>query len=595
MLPSGFPVAWPVVGRARDVSAGPWSDQRKSLVRGFLEECITKHPTCSYKDSLLPSRVIDVGSSTIDPRLHISIDEIGRYITLSHCWGGSCPITTTIATLESRTMGIPLVALPKTFRDAILITRDLGVRYLWIDALCILQDSLEDWEREAYNMSAIYENSFVMIAAEESENCHGGCFPPSNPDRNQTFSTGVRGPGGRNSKVHFRLTNLLSDDRGEVCHRLYSSQDGFRRSALDKRGWTLQERILAPRTLHFGKSELGWECVGRRACECQMVPTQTDMDSRFKAQLVNFEWPAFAEGGSSESVAAEKRWMWSNVVQEFTHRNLTRSQDLLPALSGLARRMSRTAEDDYICGMWRDKLQAFLFWKPDYRYIRENTLTRMPRRHQGGYYAPSWSWASVIAPVTYEGLGAKRHAGSRWKRPYPINKGEANWREEEGGGLLKVLDIQIARSGLNPFGPVKFASLTVRGFIVTAVFQGKQKDWPQHTSTNGGLLVNTEGGLSHARADFEPDVLDEQAEVFMEDQLCLLFVSESKTSEEGMRTLPNGKLEGLARFASGRGLVLKAVLEKEGHHSRVGTFHYQGAANWEAWRSLRTERTICLV
>jgi hypothetical protein len=158
-----------------------------------------------------------------------------------------------------------------------------------------------------------------------------------------------------------------------------------------------------------------------------------------------------------------------------------------------------------------------------------------------------------------------------------------------------VLDIQIVRSGLNPFGPVKFASLTVHGFIVTAFFQCKQKDLPLHSSTNGGLLVNAERGVSSTQANFEPDVLDEQAEVLVGDKLCLLFLSESETSEEGMRTLPNGKVEGISRIASGSGLVLKPVVGREGNHNRVGTFSYQGAAKWEAWRSLRTEGTICLV
>jgi hypothetical protein len=66
-----------------------------------------------------------------------------------------------------------------------------------------------------------------------------------------------------------------------------------------------------------------------------------------------------------EQAVANRRWVWSNIVQEFTHRSLTVSSDLLPALSGLAERMSRTAAEDYLCGLWRDKVVVLLDWKPD--------------------------------------------------------------------------------------------------------------------------------------------------------------------------------------------------------------------------------------
>lgn len=276
----GTHTTWPAVGLARDVSVTPWSNQRRSLAYDFLKDCLTNHATCSYMESLLPTRVIDVGSATQDPHLHISNGETGRYVTLSHCWGGSSPITTTTDTIGSRTMGIQLCTLPKTFQDAVLITRDFGVRYLWIDSLCIIQDSGEDWEREAARMGEVYANGYVMLAADSSENCHGGCFPQTAGLTQGSFPIAVEGPCGRNSKVYCQLTNVLTDDRGEVCHRLYDPQSGFRRNALDTRGWTLQERILAPRILHFGKSEIGWECAGKRACRAfPFTPQSQEMRS----------------------------------------------------------------------------------------------------------------------------------------------------------------------------------------------------------------------------------------------------------------------------------------------------------------------------
>jgi hypothetical protein len=460
---------------------------------------------CSYTESLLPTRVIDVGSTTQDPCLYIPNGDTGPYVTLSHCWGGSSPITTTTGTIGTRIMGIQLATLPKTFQDAVLITRDLGVRYLWIDSLCIIQDSDEDWEQEAARMSEIYANGYVMLAADGSENCHGGCFPQTG---RLSFPIPVQGPCGRSSKVYCRLTNLLSDDRGEVCHRLHDTQGGFRPNALDTRGWTLQERILAPRILHLGRSEIGWECAGKRACECQLVPTQTDLDSRFKAQLVKLQQqPRTADQTRTSSIASsvENRWVWSNIVQEFTHRNLTRSKDTLPALSGLAKQMCFRAEWKYVCGMWKENLAGFLMWQPDYEHVRCNSLSGVPKRHEE-YYAPSWSWASIIGPAVYKNLGGGSSFGGM-REPYPINRGEYGWDDETMNSLFNVLEVQSVQQGLNPFSSPKSATLNVRGYVASATLHSKIKSLPAQSSSNGGLLLGADKS-SVAQADLEPDVQD---------------------------------------------------------------------------------------
>lgn len=132
---------------------------------------------------VLPSRFIDVGSrdGRKDPRL-VSSTEVSnkeRYTTLSHCWGASpdnMPLRTTHATKAAHMVSIPMRTLPKTFRDAIDVTRALNVRYIWIDSLCIVQDDLEDWEQEAAKMASIYEGSFLTIAAADSPNSNGGLF-----------------------------------------------------------------------------------------------------------------------------------------------------------------------------------------------------------------------------------------------------------------------------------------------------------------------------------------------------------------------------------------------------------------------------------
>jgi hypothetical protein len=127
-------------------------------------------------------------STDVEPHLYITEREPAKYATLSHCWGGNSPITTTTDTIKERKRKIPLDELPKTFKDAVIITRNLGLEHIWIDSLCILQDSTEDWEREAGNMSEIYTNCYVMIAADDASNCHGGCFIPKDSLNQRSFS-----------------------------------------------------------------------------------------------------------------------------------------------------------------------------------------------------------------------------------------------------------------------------------------------------------------------------------------------------------------------------------------------------------------------
>jgi Heterokaryon incompatibility protein (HET) len=143
----------------------------------WIRECSEKHPDCKHEDeTLLPSRIIDVGTSDGQeiPCLRLCSEERGHYVTLSHCWGPSNPTRTTAACFQDYLQGIPLANLPKTYRDAIAVTRRLGIRYLWIDSLCIIQDSSEDWEKECIKMPQIYQNSTVIIAGPAASGCESG-------------------------------------------------------------------------------------------------------------------------------------------------------------------------------------------------------------------------------------------------------------------------------------------------------------------------------------------------------------------------------------------------------------------------------------
>jgi hypothetical protein len=152
-----------------DVQPHPLSTTCWAIAQNWIATCIEHHPNCSPPDlNSLPTRVIDVGESR--PRLVDGAAKAERYTALSHCWGqGHHPLSrTTLSTMNDFRDGIDLSDLPATYRDAIEVTRRLDIQYIWIDSLCIIQDSVEDWEKEANNMGNYYQNCFLNISALDS-------------------------------------------------------------------------------------------------------------------------------------------------------------------------------------------------------------------------------------------------------------------------------------------------------------------------------------------------------------------------------------------------------------------------------------------
>jgi hypothetical protein len=184
------------------------------------------------------------------------------------------------------------------------------------------------------------------------------------------------------------------------------------------------------------------------------------------------------------------------------------------------------------------------------------------------------------------------------KNPWPLNRGEADWGGNPQGEsvvLIIMVDLHIGLSGLNPCGPVKSATLTLRGLLAETYLQKKEEDLELLVTANGSLLVVD--GV--AESSFEPDVLHWQDEVPLGDKVWLFFLEESATSREDKfpRMLNEGTFMLTDVGAFGRGLVLKAATSRQGggYYSRVGTFRFQGAAEWEAWRTVRSDATVSLV
>jgi hypothetical protein len=235
--------------------------------------------------------------------------------------------------------------------------------------------------------------------------------------------------------------------------------------------------------------------------------------------------------------------LWMRFVQEFTQRQLSYSTDILQALSGLASYMATAAEADYICGIWKKQLAEFLMWRVDcgldseipdlefaarpFRVLSPHRVSPVrPSRHKS-YYAPSWSWASIIGPVTFlrGGLDINKDQVSHIRKDGTTE--EIDWHRIS---LLEAVEVECVTDSLNPFGPPRHASLTARCQTVPVTWVDKKKSANSalFRSKNGGTLVYTPSSTSPQTtplaADFEPDVPNEDLDVSIGDSLLLLYV-----------------------------------------------------------------------
>jgi hypothetical protein len=224
------------------------------LLREWLKVCDESHHghTLVGEDKPLPKRVIDVGDVGNPSRLLLLLtkdDTKGRYIALSHRWGGSEALSTQ-STIENLCKGIEFDLLPKTFQDAIVVTRRLGVQYLWIDSLCIIQNDDDDWIRESKKMEAVFASAYCTIAATSAKDSTEGFLIP------RSAKEYVRLQDGADSQLY-----VYVGTGGEIFDR------DVEKGELNKRAWVLQERALSRRTIHFTTEQTYWECGSVVCCE----------------------------------------------------------------------------------------------------------------------------------------------------------------------------------------------------------------------------------------------------------------------------------------------------------------------------------------
>jgi hypothetical protein len=320
-----------------------------------------------------------------------------RYLTLSHCWGRHQLVRLLESNLDAFCEDIPYQLLPQTFRDAIRVARRLGFAYLWIDSLCIIQDSKDDWNHEARLMGKIYTHATCNIAASDAPDSTHGCLYPRSPRAIQPDAVDLGPAEGK----HYILNRT---DIYEHQHILYT------------RAWVLQEAILARRTLDCGRGQLFWRCGEMRASEVWPggVPTNIYNDdhpaSKFKAisaendQVIlnaniisqrldthstRSQIPRAPGKGSVERYTDAPFAFWAAIVSDYTSMNLTKDEDRPIAIAGITD-VFRPFFGAHHYGMWRIFMPLELLWSVSGVSKRPSTVR-----------APSWSWLATESPVSY--------------------------------------------------------------------------------------------------------------------------------------------------------------------------------------------------
>jgi hypothetical protein len=364
-------------------------------------------------------------------------------------------LRTTSDTLPSHLHEIPFSDFPKLFQDVVAICRALSVQYLWIDALCIIQDSTEDWEIQSSQMARIYSDSLLTIAASSCANTDETLFSDRWTNSSTLFGDHCR-LGIQSVAVESEGYNFCMRPFIDLAHARFSELDNakmhFTDAPLMTRAWAYQERLLPPRTLHFHAEELVWECKTGVRCECGSL----DEDDLRKAEYYNLENAEIIlnSGAWLKSLASQVEnpeishdilsSIWMDLVSEYSGLILTYEKDRLAALSGLAAKFTNTSLGEYLAGIWTNMLPVGLLWVT----VRLDE-SHFPQRDVYQPSAPSWSWASVPLSGRNEIL-------------YTSNLAEVSPE-------FKVLQIKGEVIGKNPFGWVKNSVLSVGGSCIRCV------------------------------------------------------------------------------------------------------------------------------
>ncbi|KAK0716084.1 heterokaryon incompatibility protein-domain-containing protein [Lasiosphaeris hirsuta] len=456
----GIPIATDLAHENYRPIRGP-PEERLALAKSWLSECVASHDTCNadVEEYNLPRRLLDISDDNLIRLIHTEhhLPPVSAYIALSYCWGqDGGNLCTYRSNLDQHMAGIPIPSLPPTIRDVIFACKQLGQPYLWVDALCILQDDLDDKMTQIPQMADIYSGSLLTISAAGSSSVLEGCplasveLQPVQPhvfELEYPLETG----GSSSDKPGRRVTAVIERMEHERCRILpgHWARETFDQdprdllNAIEERAWTYQERFLAKRTLFIGKGEMSWICASEVQCECRKNGPQikTEEGDRVFTHRYNISQVSVKKLFGNLEMDKTYSFLWTDIVAAYSARSLTQFSDRVAALEGISVAFRRRwpdifKDDEYVFGCWKPFLAHLLIW--------ETSGQPVSARIDQDFF-PSWAWPSCGRPV--------RFTSWVW---YGVNP--KSW--------VQVLDLEVKQAdGRGGFGHGK-GTLTLRAPLI---------------------------------------------------------------------------------------------------------------------------------
>ncbi|RSL91073.1 hypothetical protein CEP52_014360 [Fusarium oligoseptatum] len=385
------------------------SQECVEFIQSHLDACDEGHGTCDKwipktindadQGATRPSRLLEIVNESGDLGLLLkdATNIEGNYTALSHCWGTlqeaqKIPILTKDNIAERLSHVFLASNLSRTFQDAVHLTDRLGLRYIWIDSLCIIQGDKEDWNSECRKMAYVYGSAYLVIGAAYAKDGNGGLYAPR-----QLRRVEFRTPTGQ-------LVKAVVEDatKSRVEHNAWGSNRKFweaKNLPLLTRAWVFQERMLARRTIYFAASELVWECRSKIDCECSemMMRERSGQASSVKTHY------HYVFNRCTDLARFD---IWHDIAAQYSSRAITHHRDRLPALASIAKQVNNHGEcvclGRYLCGIWEQTLPDGLLWSADYQsatQVPNGTNDEATHIRSTNTSIPSWSWLSIEGRV----------------------------------------------------------------------------------------------------------------------------------------------------------------------------------------------------
>ncbi|KAH8670419.1 heterokaryon incompatibility protein-domain-containing protein [Tricladium varicosporioides] len=357
------------------------------ITQGWLNPC-WKHESCSHSNlSHLPIRTLDVSDGL---KIHIAkSNEKAMYAALTYCWGGFQTTTLSKATLPLWTTSMPGQTLPQTIKDAIMVTRTLGIKFLWVDALCVVQDDPVDVDAEVPRMVEIFSGAYFTIAAASATTSREGFLQTRAATGSwaHTFSLPFLDLDGSVGTISF--CPIVRNDCNPLTEPIHS------------RAWTLQEYILSPRIIEYGTKHVRWICKSHRAfAGLQPLWVKNWAFDQVLGGFGPYIHHSLARRKQLTAVLGrtpdpEIDVTWNNLVHVFTKRKLSIAGDRPGAISGVAQSYAKLTGSKYYAGVWDHDPLALLWYKEDSK-LRPNQRSNTAHQRE-----PSWSWFSVDGAIEF--------------------------------------------------------------------------------------------------------------------------------------------------------------------------------------------------